>query len=95
MEELEKRAQKWYLNSPLIQKDNFRRQSDTTFQMETEKTDINELSEKIMRGLKMAIKKLVEDTAAQNGSLVIGDKDGNILYVPAKDLLHTVQDVQV
>jgi hypothetical protein len=59
--------------------------------METEKTDINELSEKIMRGLKIAIKKLVEDTAAQNGSLVIGDKDGNILHVPAKDLLHTVQ----
>jgi len=49
------------------------------------------LSEKILQGLKIALRKLVERKAAQNESLVIGDKDGTIKTVPAKDLLETLE----
>jgi hypothetical protein len=41
--------------------------------------------------LRKAIKKVVETSAKNDGGLVIGDKDGTIKSVPAKDLLHLVQ----
>ena len=59
--------------------------------MENKNTGIEELSEKILQGLKIALRKLVERKAAQNESLVIGDKDGTIKTVPAKDLLETLE----
>jgi hypothetical protein len=59
--------------------------------MESKKTDINELAEKVLEGMKKALKKLVETKAKNNQDLIIGDKDGNIKSVPAKDFLHTVQ----
>jgi len=59
--------------------------------MENKKTDINELSEKVLLGIKKALKKLVETSAANNEDLVIGDKDGKIKTIPAKDLLSTFQ----
>jgi len=59
--------------------------------MQNKNTGIEELSEKILRGLKIALRKLVERSAAQNKSLVIGDKDGTIKTVPAKDLLETLE----
>jgi len=52
--------------------------------------DIIELSDKVLKGMKIAIKKLVEETAAKGGNLVIGDADGTIKKVPAKDLLPLV-----
>lgn len=52
----------------------------------------NEFAEKVFRGLKIVAKKLVEETAAQNGTLIIGNADGTIKEVPAKDLLHLVQE---
>jgi hypothetical protein len=58
--------------------------------MESKKTDVNELATKVLEGMKAAIKKLVETKAKNNQDLVIGDKDGNIRNVPAKDLLNTV-----
>lgn len=58
--------------------------------MESKKTDVNELAVKVLDGMKTAIKKLVETKAKNNQDLVIGDKDGNIKTVPAKDLLNTV-----
>ena len=42
--------------------------------------------------MKKALKKLVESKAKNDQNLVIGDKDGNIRTVPAKDLLNTVQN---
>lgn len=54
------------------------------------KTDINELSAKVLAGVQMALRNLVEKTAANNESLIIGDKDGNIKSVPAKELLKTL-----
>ncbi|HEY1200762.1 MAG TPA: hypothetical protein VGE79_07265 [Niastella sp.] len=59
--------------------------------MENKKTDIDELSEKVLRGMQIALKELVETSARNNEELVIGDKDGNIMDVPAKDLLPTVE----
>ncbi len=48
-------------------------------------------SEKIQKGMQKAVRKLVESRAATNKSLVIGDKDGNVEIVPAKDLLSSMQ----
>ncbi|MBO9566301.1 MAG: hypothetical protein J7621_26240 [Niastella sp.] len=53
---------------------------------------INPLSEKILQGIRKAVRKLVETSAANDESLVIGDKDGNIKTVPAKELLKTLPE---
>ena len=53
----------------------------------TKNMDIDELGVKVLKGLNMAIRNLVETSAAKNESLVISDKDGNIKKVPAKELL--------
>lgn len=58
--------------------------------MINKKADIDELSEKVLLGMKIAIKKLVEKSAANDENLVIGDNDGNIMTVPAKDLLSSI-----
>jgi hypothetical protein len=55
--------------------------------MNRRRTDISELSEKVLEGLKKAFRKLVETSAASNEELVVGDKNGNFKSVPAKDLL--------
>lgn len=52
-----------------------------------QKTDINELAVKVLGGVRKALLKLAETSAANNESLVVGDKDGNIKSVPAKELL--------
>lgn len=59
--------------------------------MEDKEIYLDEFSEKILIGLRKAIKKLVETSAKLDQELVIRDKDGVIKSVPAKDLLHTVQ----
>jgi predicted ABC-type ATPase len=59
--------------------------------MEDKNIYLDELSEKVLDGMKKAIKKLVETSARNNEELVIRDKDGEIKSVPAKDLLHLVQ----
>jgi|JI102314A1RNA_FD_contig_21_8973665_length_599_multi_3_in_0_out_0_2 hypothetical protein len=53
-------------------------------------TDINELSAKLLIGVQKALYKLVKTSAANNESLIIGDKYGNIKSVPAKELLKTL-----
>jgi phage gp16-like protein len=55
--------------------------------MNSERVNISDLSDKVLRGLKKALRKLVETSAANNRELVIGDKHGNFKSVPAKDLL--------
>ncbi|MNK09435.1 hypothetical protein D3C87_273950 [compost metagenome] len=44
-------------------------------------------TEKVMIGLKKALRKLAEEAALNNESLIIGDKDGNVKSNPAKELL--------
>jgi hypothetical protein len=45
-----------------------------------------ELSQRILSGVKKAYYKLVEETAARNGTLVI-EQNGKVVHVPAKELL--------
>lgn len=52
---------------------------------ESKKFD-DQLVHRIMGGIKKAVSKLVEETAARNGTLVI-EQNGKVVHVPAKDLL--------
>jgi hypothetical protein len=52
---------------------------------ESKKFD-DQLVYKIMGGIKKAVSKLVEETAARNGTLVI-EQNGKVVHVPAKELL--------
>jgi hypothetical protein len=51
------------------------------------KTELDALTEKVLTGVNRALRKLVETAAANDKSLVIGDKHGNSRSVPAKELL--------
>lgn len=44
-------------------------------------------TEKVMVVLKKALRKLAEEAALNNENLIIGDKDGNVKSIPAKNLL--------
>jgi hypothetical protein len=55
--------------------------------MNNERSNVSDLSDKVLMGLKKALRKLVETSAANNQELVVGDKYGNFKSVPAKDLL--------
>ncbi|PSL46594.1 putative ABC-type ATPase [Chitinophaga niastensis] len=50
-----------------------------------------DLTEKVMQGMRKAMRKLVETSAVNNKELVVGDKNGNPQKVPAKDLLKTLR----
>lgn len=49
--------------------------------------DINELEAKVLKGMNIAIRKLVESSAEKGKSLIIGEIDGSFKAVPAKELL--------
>lgn len=53
--------------------------------------NISVFSEKILQGLRDALRKLVEESAAKSESLVISDQDGNIRTVSAKELLENLR----
>ncbi len=57
--------------------------------MEANKSELDELSDKIMQGMAKASRKLVEKSAANGRSLVISE-NGEVKKVPAKDLLPRV-----
>lgn len=59
--------------------------------MTAKEKELQELSNKVMRGMKIALRRLIEKSAANNEDLVIGDKDGNVKTVPAKDLLSSTK----
>ena len=46
----------------------------------------DQFTQKIMDGIKKAVRKLVEETAARNGSLVV-ERNGKVQQVPAVQLL--------
>jgi hypothetical protein len=58
--------------------------------IESNKTEISELSGKILDGLTKALYKMAEKAAANNENLIIGNKDGSVKSVPAKELLKTL-----
>jgi len=57
--------------------------------MEPNKSELDELSDKIIQGITEASRKLVEESAANGRSLIIS-VDGEVKKVPAKDLLSKV-----
>ena len=59
--------------------------------METNKSHLDELSDKILKGMTEASRKLVEKSAASGRSLVISE-DGEVKRVPARDLLSKVSE---
>ena len=59
--------------------------------METDKTHPTELFNKILEGMRKASRKLVQESAALDRSLVISE-NGEVKSVPAKNLLPQVSD---
>lgn len=55
--------------------------------MNSEDTGIDKLSYRILEGIRKASRKLVEKSAADNKALIVADKDGKPISVPAKELL--------
>jgi hypothetical protein len=49
-----------------------------------------EFRDKVMAGVHKAVRELVISSAERNESLVIADDQGNVLHVPAKELLSTI-----
>jgi hypothetical protein len=58
--------------------------------VETSKTELDELADKVLIGINRALRKLTEAAAANNESLIVADKNGNPQSVPAKELLKTL-----
>jgi len=54
------------------------------------KTDIDDLSGRIIKGVNKGLRKLVETTAANDGSLVVSDGKGNPQLISAKEILKTL-----
>lgn len=53
------------------------------------KKENRELRDKIMAGIKKAVDRLIETSAANDEYLIIEDDDGKIKAVPAKKLLRS------
>ena len=53
--------------------------------------EVDELGKKILAGLQLATRRLVESAAANNESLIVGDENGKPIAVPAKELLKKMQ----
>jgi len=59
--------------------------------MENNNLPISDFAKSILEGTRKALRKLVETSAANNQNLVIGEKDGKPMIIPAKDLLKTLE----
>lgn len=59
-------------------------------QINNKNITLDELSANVLGGVKKALHKLAETSAARDESLIIGDKDGNFKSIPAKQLLKTL-----
>lgn len=53
-------------------------------------TNIEDLSEMVLKGVQKAVSELIEANAARGEDMVIGNEDGSFKIVPAKDLLPKV-----
>lgn len=54
--------------------------------------EVQELSEKLKRGLHLAEKRLLEENAREGKLLSQGTPDGKVIYVPATELLEKLQE---
>ena len=55
--------------------------------MSDQRTNIDDLSEKVLKGIQKAVSDLIVANAAKGEDMVIGNEDGSFKIVPAKDLL--------
>jgi hypothetical protein len=53
-------------------------------------TSESSISDKVIFGLRIALRKMAAEAALHNESLAIGYKDGTCKLVPAKELLETL-----
>ena len=60
-------------------------------EIQNRKAEVEEMGRKLLTGLQMANRKLVENAAANNENLIVGDENGNPISVPAKELLKKMQ----
>lgn len=49
--------------------------------------EVHELSEKLKHGLELAEKRMLQEKALRGESVVVCDKDNNIQYIPAKQVI--------
>jgi hypothetical protein len=56
-----------------------------------DESELSEFAQKVLLGMRKAIRKLVEERAASGESLVISE-DGEVKHVPAKDLLAKLEE---
>lgn len=54
------------------------------------KSGVDKLSTAILEGIRKASRRLVEKSAANNEDLIVADKNGNPISVPAKELLKSL-----
>jgi len=62
--------------------------------VQSKSAELEEFAEKILGGVNKALRKLVENAAEKNDSLVVSDGKGNVKSVPAKELLKNFSDNQ-
>jgi len=53
-------------------------------------TNIEDFANKLIDTLRGGLKQMAEKAAENNESLVIGDKDGSVKTIPAKELLKSL-----
>jgi hypothetical protein len=56
-----------------------------------DESELSEFAQKVLLGMRKAIRKLVEESASLGESLVISE-DGEVKHVPAKDLLAKLEE---
>ncbi|RFM30138.1 hypothetical protein [Deminuibacter soli] len=60
--------------------------------MDTSKQEeLQTFTEKVLQGMRQAVQTVIEQAAAENDELVIGDEEGNCRKVPARELLQKLQ----
>ena len=58
--------------------------------MREHKKRIDKLSHDILEGIRKSSRQLIEKSAANNEELIVADKNGNPVSVPAKELLKSL-----
>lgn len=60
-------------------------------EMKPKTQDLDEFSQKIMVGVRKAVRKMIEERAEIGEVVMVGDGEEGYKYVPAKELLETIR----
>lgn len=58
--------------------------------MNYKKIELDSFSQSVLDGIRRSTKKLIIEKAASNKNMIVADKDGNPISVPAKELLKSM-----